>query len=138
MLKKSLASRIDRFLANFLDGLTLLVILPVILVAALLKLNHALTVFFAYLIIGLAFFIQGYYLSTLGQTFGKKVMKIKVVRYDNKRNGGFITNVSIRFVLGVLLLGMIPFYPLVDFLFIFREDKRCIHNLIAGTCVIDV
>ena len=138
MLKKSFASRIDRLLANFIDGLTLLVIIPVILVAALLRLNYTLTVFFTYLIIGIAFFIQGYYLSTQGQTLGKKLMKIKVVRYDNKRNGGFITNVLIRFFLGVLLLGMIPFYPLVDSLFIFREDKRCIHDLIAGTCVIDV
>jgi uncharacterized RDD family membrane protein YckC len=34
------------------------------------------------------------------------------------------------------LIGIIPFYGLVDVLFIFREDKRCIHDLIAGTHVV--
>jgi uncharacterized RDD family membrane protein YckC len=30
------------------------------------------------------------------------------------------------------------FLPLVDVLFIFRHDRRCIHDLLAGTNVVKV
>ena len=33
-------------------------------------------------------------------------------------------------------LGIVPLFGIVDVLFIFREDRRCIHDMIAGTRVI--
>ena len=40
------------------------------------------------------------------------------------------------------VIAQIPFaggiFSLIDCLFIFREDRRCIHDLIAGTKVVDV
>jgi len=35
------------------------------------------------------------------------------------------------------LLGLIPLYGLVDILFIFRSDRRCIHDMIAGTQIVE-
>ena len=74
-------------------------------------------------------------LTTAGQTIGKKLMKIRIIKVETGDNGGFITNVLIREVLN-LLFKIIPFYEFVDALAIFREDRRCVHDFIAGTVVI--
>lgn len=50
-------------------------------------------------------------------------------------NDGFATNVALRAWFKALLT-IVPFYVLVDVLLIFREDKRCGHDLIAGTKVV--
>jgi uncharacterized RDD family membrane protein YckC len=77
-------------------------------------------------------------LSTRGQTLGKRWMKVKIVALDGT-NPGFVKAVLLRafvngLIGGVPYLGMI--YSLVDILMIFREDRRCIHDLIAGTRVV--
>ncbi len=79
--------------------------------------------------------VQIYLLTTAGQTIGKKVMNIKIVKFDDESEGGFVTNVLLRGIVNGVI-GIIPFYGLVDVLFIFREDQRCIHDLIASTKVI--
>lgn len=96
------------------------------------------TVFFGILIaLIIPFVIQIILLSKDGQTIGKKLLKIKIVEIKNGKNGGFLTNVMVRgFVNGLLCL--IPFYGLLDVLFIFQENKRCIHDALAGTTVIKV
>ncbi len=78
---------------------------------------------------------QVYLLSTFGQTIGKKVMNIKIVKIDTDENGGLVTNVLIRGVLNGII-GLTLIYVIVDILFIFRDDRRCIHDLIAGTRVV--
>lgn len=70
-----------------------------------------------------------------GQTLGKRFIGIRIVMKDTLENGGFVVNVLKRGFLNGLL-SLIPGYFLVDSLFVFREDRRCIHDLIAGTCVI--
>ena len=60
---------------------------------------------------------------------------IRIVKVDTGENGGFVTNVLVRTILNGLI-GIIPLYGLIDILFIFRGDKRCIHDLIAGTKVV--
>ncbi|MCK5125331.1 MAG: RDD family protein [candidate division Zixibacteria bacterium] len=78
---------------------------------------------------------QVYLLSTNGQTIGKQVMNIRIVKIDTEENGGFVTNVLVRGILNGII-GFIPFYGLADILFIYREDQRCIHDHIAGTKVV--
>ncbi len=78
-------------------------------------------------------------LSNQGQTVGKRVMKIKIVRVSDQENGGFVTNVLLRGIVSGLpslipILGNL--YTLVDILFIFGSERRCIHDLIAGTYVV--
>jgi uncharacterized RDD family membrane protein YckC len=83
--------------------------------------------------------VQLWLLTARGQTLGKMLFDIRVVRVRDKLNGGFIANVLLR-VMAVALLGMIPYlgalFAVADLLFIFRSDRRCLHDLIAGTFVI--
>jgi uncharacterized RDD family membrane protein YckC len=78
-------------------------------------------------------------LSMSGQTIGKKIMAIKIVTSDGEHLPGFFKVVLLRLIV-VGLIGSIPFagwiFNLVDILFIFRDDRRCIHDMIAGTKVI--
>src|SRR5688500_16556596 len=88
-------------------------------------------------IIMLAYVIwQLWMLATKGQTIGKKLMSLRIVKTDTGRNGGFVPNVLLRALVGQGLLGVIPLYGLVDALFIFRDDRRCIHDMVAGTTVV--
>lgn len=79
--------------------------------------------------------IQFIYLTTRGQTLGKMICKVKIVLFEGGNNGGFVPNVLLRAIVNSLI-GMVPFYGIVDIFFIFREDQRCIHDLIAGTVVV--
>jgi uncharacterized RDD family membrane protein YckC len=71
------------------------------------------------------------------QTLGKKALRIRIVKMDTGENGGFVPNVLLRLIVNGLL-GIIPLYGLVDILFIFRGDRPCIHDMIAGTQVVEV
>jgi len=77
-------------------------------------------------------------LSTRGQTVGKKAMKIRIVRLDGSQPG-FVHAFLLRAIVNALP-AMIPIvgsiYSLVDVLFVFRADRRCIHDMIAGTRVV--
>ena len=80
-------------------------------------------------------------LTKRGQTLGKKWMGIRIARIEDDGNPGFVKAVLLRgFVNGLIssipLLG--PVYSLVDICFIFRGDRRCIHDHIAGTRVVKV
>ena len=70
-----------------------------------------------------------------GQTLGKKAMKIRIVNYDDGGNPGFGRVIMLRGFVNSLLAN-IPFYALVDVLFIFGSEQRCVHDLIAKTKVV--
>ena len=57
------------------------------------------------------------------------------MKINTGENGGFVRNVLLRLIANGMI-GSIPFYGLVDILFIFRSDRRCIHDLIARTQVV--
>jgi uncharacterized RDD family membrane protein YckC len=81
---------------------------------------------------------QIYLLSTRGQTLGKRWMKVRIVKLDGS-NPGFASAVLLRAVVNGLM-SAVPYlggiYALVDILFIFRQDQRCVHDMIAGTRVV--
>ena len=83
------------------------------------------------------FIYQMVLLTKSGQTLGKKALGIRIVKVNTGQNGGFVSNVLLRIVLNGVLGFILPFYSLVDALLIFRRDRRCIHDLIAGTHVIE-
>lgn len=74
-----------------------------------------------------------------GQTLGKKLMQVKIVRRDGSR-ADLPRLLVLRYLIPVVL-GAVPFvgglFSLVDSLFIFSEEKRCLHDLMADTIVID-
>jgi uncharacterized RDD family membrane protein YckC len=82
--------------------------------------------------------VQGYPLSQSGQTWGKKALKMKIVDLDGHQPS-FATLIAKRY-LPVQAISAVPvvggLFGLVNVLFIFREDRRCIHDLIAGTQVV--
>ena len=81
---------------------------------------------------------QIYRLSTRGQTLGKGWMKIKIVKVDGSAPGfvgAFLLRVFVNAIPSAIpYIGGI--YGLVDTLMIFRQDQRCIHDMIAGTRVV--
>jgi uncharacterized RDD family membrane protein YckC len=87
-------------------------------------------------LLGLAawLFLTVMFVSRNGQSIGKKLTGIKVVRADgSKASLGRI--VLLRNLLN-LLLNMIPLYGLVDALMIFGDRQQCAHDKIADTIVI--
>ena len=80
-------------------------------------------------------------LSNNGQTMGKKLAKVKVVDFDDGSVRGFWRFVGLR-IWVPQLIGAIPvvgpLFGLVDTLMIFSEERRCLHDRIANTQVIDV
>ncbi len=93
-------------------------------------------------LLGLLLFaiVNGYLLMTRGQTVGKLLLGMRIVRPDGSAaSPGRI--IGLRYGIGWLLsalpvVGMI--YALVDCLMIFRADRRCLHDLIADTIVVKV
>jgi uncharacterized RDD family membrane protein YckC len=84
--------------------------------------------------------VQLVLLSRTGQTVGKRICRVRVARFEDGTNPGFVKAVLLLgFVPGLIgaipLLGLV--FALVNICFIFREDKRCIHDLIAGTNVLE-
>ncbi len=73
-----------------------------------------------------------------GQTIGKRIFKIKIVRTDGSQCSLlryiFARWLPVGLLSGIPLLGYIV--QLVDPLMIFRSDQRCLHDLIADTIVV--
>lgn len=74
------------------------------------------------------------YVRSNGQTIGKKILGIKVVRTD----GSPISLGRIFWLRNVVngLISIIPLYGLIDALFIFGEPRQCVHDKIADTFVV--
>lgn len=86
------------------------------------------------------FLLHGFLLYQSGQTIGKRILGLAIVTMDNQKPAFFMLIVQ-RYV-SQWLMGMIPvigiLLRLADILFIFRADKRCIHDHLAKTKVIDL
>ncbi len=147
-----LARRLTRFAASFLDGL-------IMIVPALLLIWGLYAVFgrrfwqpqadvtgfllgFGATILGALVYlaINGRLLARHGQTVGKRMCDIRILKMD----GSLPTlgeSYGKRFLLiqllqAVPLVG--PFLSLLDILLIFRKSRRCLHDQIAGTIVIQI
>jgi uncharacterized RDD family membrane protein YckC len=83
---------------------------------------------------------QCYRIATTGQSLAKKWLKIRIVQLDGSPVN-FGSGVGMRAILP-WFIGCIPYvgtiFALVDHLMIFRDDRRCLHDLMAGTKVVVV
>lgn len=82
--------------------------------------------------------LHGYLLATRGQTIGKALLKVRIVRSDGSP-ATLLRLIGLRY-LPTMAISMIPLlgglYALIDCLLIFRESRRCLHDNIADTIVV--
>ncbi|MGI9335513.1 MAG: RDD family protein [Gammaproteobacteria bacterium] len=83
--------------------------------------------------------INGYTLHKRGQSLGKIAVGTQIVSAHSRELKSLVHIAGLR-LLPVSVVSNIPvigaILALVDVLFVFRADKRCVHDLIAGTRVI--
>jgi uncharacterized RDD family membrane protein YckC len=85
--------------------------------------------------------LNGYLLIKRGQTIGKMAVRAQIVDAKEGRILPIWKVVGLRYI-PVYVLTMTPgigtfILYLIDVLFIFRRNRRCVHDYIAGTVVID-
>ena len=143
-----LATLGQRFLGAFVDGLISIVavapVMGVLFAMGAMKAGEGMG-FGVSLVSGLIVFalcmaIQYAPLKQSGQTWGKKAAKTRIVTMQG-------TQPSIGDLIGkryafYQLVGIIPvigsIVSLVNILMVFKKDRRCLHDMIAGTQVIQV
>lgn len=92
------------------------------------------------LVMGMAVFvlINGLWLKRFGQTVGKRICKVRIV--DMQGQVPALPGLLLKRYLSVWVLSMIPLVGgllcVVNYLFIFRGDRRCLHDHLAGTRVV--
>jgi uncharacterized RDD family membrane protein YckC len=102
------------------------------------QINILLVAIGSLLLLGLVIY-QLIMLGQRGQSIGKRMLGIRIVTHPDGANPGGVKTILLRgLVTGII--SNIPFlgalFSIVNICFIFREDRRCIHDLIAGTQVV--
>jgi uncharacterized RDD family membrane protein YckC len=134
-----LADRGERFTANLIDSF--IVAAPVVVallihdfVAGVVYSNELFTV--PAVLVGLAALaFQAFRVHQTGQSVGKGMMRIRVVRTD----GGPVSLGRLIFLRNVAPLfasSFCGFFSLVDALLIFGHERRCLHDVMADTLVV--
>ncbi|MDC0713561.1 RDD family protein [Stigmatella sp. ncwal1] len=139
-----LAERSDRFWANLVDqlvlGLPWLAALVVILLFAQLDRPDRGIGLGLFLAAAGTLAVAGYQLHLVaqsGQSIGKRMRGIRVVRSDGSPASlGRI--ILLRNVVPSAINAACGLFSLIDALFIFQDDRRCLHDQIADTKVVKV
>lgn len=142
-----LASRGDRLLGAIIDSLIVSVVIFSVLffsgvftqLAEGKPISTIQEIFYAALGVGVFLAINGNLLAKHGQTVGKKIVGVRIVGEDDKYLP-LLKLIGLRY-LPVAILAYIPYGNVlwfVDLAFIFRRDKRCLHDIIARTRVVNV
>ncbi|WP_419194000.1 RDD family protein [Novipirellula herctigrandis] len=151
-----LAKRFTRFAAAIVDGiLAMLFLVPLqfmtgyasrISTGAVGLVEQLMMIAVGY---GIFVLFHGYLLATRGQTIGKFLTNIQIVDVESERLAS-VKHVFVYRYLWLLpltiIVAIVPGFAddilvnlvaLVDVLFIFRQDRRCLHDLIASTKVVE-
>tara|TARA_B100002019_G_C21145510_1_gene535443 strand:+ start:130 stop:663 length:534 start_codon:yes stop_codon:yes gene_type:complete len=155
-----LAERSQRFYSFCLDSLfsfSVSFVVPLLL-SPFIKDSNLIIAFLCFVIV---VSIQGYLLVNTGQSIGKRLMNIRIVDSVNLKIPSFKNVFLIRYILiwqipnltSLLLLGgspelnsndlsneeafisLIAFIVLAQTLLIFKNDRRCGHDILSGTIV---
>jgi len=145
------ASRLSRLIASIIDGIALsliFVVLALVHAVAIGSFDWFLEEDINFLEDSILTVIAGLIFVRLntrlivrkGQTIGKKLLAIQVVGVEDNLPLPFWDFVLRRYSI-LLLLPAIPvvgvFLSMGETLFIFRADRRCLHDLVAGTKVVN-
>jgi len=152
-----LAGRGTRLGAKIVDGLTILLVLLVGAIGAAIGIPlftalhgsgpvQFLGVTIAALLGGLFGFLtmlalivwNCIWLQRYGQTLGKRALRIRIVRSSGERAG--LGRIFALRYLPMILLAAIPklgvLITLADYLLIFRDSRKCLHDQLADTIVV--
>ncbi|WMS88931.1 RDD family protein [Pleionea litopenaei] len=144
---RPLASRWHRLAASIIDSIILVAVtVPIYYLSGLMDQlldgevsSVSFLLLSAAISIGSFILVNGYFLVRDGQTMGKKALGIQIVSMTNEPVSATTITKRYGFAIGI---SYIPFagslLSLIDTLFIFSESKRCLHDLVAGTQVVDV
>ena len=145
-LAERLAGRGRRLVATLIDmllvpALTVLLIMVTCVVEHAEDYRNAMWVLYVFLLAVLSYLIlNGYWLFTRGQTVGKRVMKVAIVATASGERASFWKLICIRALffplLFVVIIPTLAWLPIIDQLFLFRKNRRCVHDLAAGTSVV--
>ncbi|MGH8570516.1 MAG: RDD family protein [Gammaproteobacteria bacterium] len=84
------------------------------------------------------FAVNGYWLHTRGQSIGKRLLGIRIVRSSGER--ATLSRILFARYLPTQAMGIVPIigmlYALIDILFIFGDSRQCLHDRIADTIVV--
>ena len=92
------------------------------------------------MLVGFVIFVllHGYLLQTRGQTIGKMLLRIRILRTDGTR-ATLARLAGLRYFANSVL-ALIPvigwLYGLLDSLMIFRQSRKCLHDNLADTIVV--
>jgi uncharacterized RDD family membrane protein YckC len=141
-----LAGRWTRLGAAFIDGLLALLIFWIISLFTPFSIfrpelrGGMMTVLIQNTLIGFVIFLllHGYLLQTRGQTIGKMLLHVRIVRTDGSK-ATLVRLAGLRYFANSVI-ALIPvvgwLYGLVDALMIFRDSRKCLHDNIADTIVV--
>jgi uncharacterized RDD family membrane protein YckC len=142
--RADLASRGTRLGAKLIDGVVLFVVVFAIIMAGSAAgggpTEQYTTRMLAIMGLGFALVVgvQAWLLHRHGQTVGKKLLGIRIVRGDLSRCG--LGRIVLLRVLPFSVVGLIPLIGplvgLVDALMIFGDDHRTLHDRVADTVVV--
>ncbi|RYD19273.1 MAG: RDD family protein [Verrucomicrobiaceae bacterium] len=145
----ALATPSERFFGAFMDGLVgLAVAIPVWVVFYFLgvfrsfeemgRIGFGFTLLLTVIHFPIYMAIQWKFLKATGQSIGKKLAKTRVATMEGRKpeindlvfkRYAFVTGISLVPVVGSVL-------SLVDVLLVFKSDRRCLHDMVAGTQVV--
>jgi uncharacterized RDD family membrane protein YckC len=80
--------------------------------------------------------VNGWLLLKRGQTLGKRLLGLRIVAYaDNKQMSLWLLLIRAFSVLAVLAIPFVGLLVIVDVLFIFTAQRRCLHDYFVGSTV---
>lgn len=142
---EQLAGRGERLLAVIIDGLIgIAVMMPILYLIGYFDymfegLQPPVWMMIVSVVLGFVLYIAVHFkfIQANGQTIGKKLLNIRI---ENKSGGvaSFNTIIFKRYLF-MSVLSIIPFLgsllAIVNFAFIFRKNRRCLHDEVASTQV---
>ncbi len=139
----TLASRWKRLSGFLIDGLILFVVIgPIQFATGVAQRYEGMTFGQQTMVVAAGWVVflvlNGYLLFNRGQALGKLAMKTKIVDVNGQLPGfGKI------FIIRYLIPGVFSYIPIVGFIpgmavfLIFGKERRCLHDYLAGTRVVD-
>lgn len=144
-----LATLSERFLGAFMDGLIgLVVAIPLWFAfyflgvfrswAEMGQIGFGFTLLLTVIHFPLYMAVQWKSLKATGQTLGKKIAKTRIVTMDGRKPE--MNDLVFKRYAFVTVLSLVPkaggVLSLVDALLVFKADRRCLHDMVAGTQVV--